>query len=95
MNGTVDSNDFAILAANYGKTSSATAWTNGDFNYDGTVNALDFNALADNYGQAQLPADLPDAALPAASLGAVVPEPTTLAGIALLSAMTLRRRRQV
>jgi hypothetical protein len=45
---TVDSSDFAILAANYGKT--GTHFSQCDFNYDGTVNALDFNALATNYG---------------------------------------------
>jgi hypothetical protein len=44
----VDSGDFAILAANYGKTGAH--FSQGDFNYDGTVNALDFNALANNYG---------------------------------------------
>ena len=60
MNGSVDSSDFGILAANYGKTGSNIGWTDGDFNYDGTVNLLDFNLLADNYGQTQLPADLPD-----------------------------------
>jgi hypothetical protein len=49
LDGIVNSNDFAILAANFGKT--LQAWSNGDFNYDGVVNALDFNALANNFGR--------------------------------------------
>jgi hypothetical protein len=48
LNGTVDSSDFALLAAHYGKTNAL--WSDGDFNYDGVVNALDFNALAAAYG---------------------------------------------
>jgi hypothetical protein len=46
----VDSQDFAILAAHYGQTTAF--WDQGDFNGDGTVNGLDFNALANNYGTA-------------------------------------------
>ena len=77
LDGAVTSNDFAALAANYGKSSN-TSWIQGDFNYDGTVNALDFNALANNYGAAPVSDELPDAAAPAASLGALVPEPTSI-----------------
>jgi hypothetical protein len=45
----VNSQDFAILASNFGKT--GMHFSQGDFNYDGTVNALDFNALATHYGE--------------------------------------------
>ena len=92
LDGTVDSNDFAALAAHYGQT-SGVGWIQGDFNYDGTVNALDFNALATNYGQTSLAAssDVPDAA----AFGSIVPEPTTLSllGLAALGLTTRRRRR--
>ena len=50
LDGVVDSNDFAILAAHYDMNSGAT-YSQGDFNYDGKVNALDFNALATNFGR--------------------------------------------
>jgi hypothetical protein len=53
--GTVDSGDFAVIAANYGKTGNLK-FDQGDFNYDGTVNALDFNALATGSGNTMLPA---------------------------------------
>lgn len=45
--GNVDSSDFAILAAQYGKSLSFP----GDANHDGKVNTLDFNILAGNFGQ--------------------------------------------
>jgi hypothetical protein len=58
-NGTVDSTDFGLLAANYGK--SGKNFSGGDFNYDGVTNALDFNALATNYGLiVPTSGDLPD-----------------------------------
>jgi hypothetical protein len=63
--GLVDSIDFTILSANYGRTSGAT-YAMGDFNYDTKVNTLDFNILAENFNP------------PAAPLGAAVPEPGAL-----------------
>ena len=54
----MNSSDFSILAANYGKT--GMLWPQGDFNGDGTVNALDFNALASHYGLQLASADVPD-----------------------------------
>ena len=100
LDGTVTSNDFAMLAANYGATGKG--WVQGDFNFDGTVNALDFNALANNYGEvpplnAALPGMLPDAAMPdaAVNLGSVVPEPASVISVLLLGGMSVgvRRRR--
>lgn len=82
LSGTVDSTDFSAFAAGYGKTTGGI-WANGDFNYDGKVNTLDFNSLAGNFG----------APAPAANLGAVVPEPASLAlamGVAILA--TRRRK---
>lgn len=49
LDGTVNSSDFAILAANYSRT--GINWLDGDFTGNGTVNALDFNVLATNFGQ--------------------------------------------
>ena len=45
----VDVVDLAILAANYGTTSTVT-WSQGDFNGDGRVDISDMAILAGNYG---------------------------------------------
>jgi hypothetical protein len=86
LNGTVNSADFSLLAANFNK--SAAGWVDGDFNYDGIVNALDFNALASNFGAT--------GAVPSSggALGSLVPEPATAALAAgLIGLSQLRRRR--
>ncbi|MHC4717767.1 MAG: PEP-CTERM sorting domain-containing protein [Planctomycetota bacterium] len=74
--------DLSALADNYGKTSAT--WRMGDFNDDGVVGIADLSALADNYGAIGDPCD------PAAM---IVPEPATLALLALGGAALLRRRR--
>jgi len=82
LNGVVDSTDFSAFVAGYGKTTGGV-WADGDFDYNGKVNTLDFNRLAGNFG----------ATLPAAALGSVVPEPTSLALLACAGLMGLRRRK--
>jgi hypothetical protein len=72
LDGTVDTTDFNDLAANFG--GGGKYWSQGDFNFDGAVDTTDFNALAANFSLT----------LPAAPLGAAVPEPVTAAAIALL-----------
>src|SRR5205814_3883518 len=83
LDGSVNSVDFNLLAANFG--ASGSIWTQGDFNYDDSVNALDFNLLATNFGSA----------LWANPLGATVPEPGALLifiALALPLAALIRRR---
>jgi hypothetical protein len=77
LSGSVDSLDFNAFASGYGSTSH-TIWANGDFNYDQKVNSLDFNLLAGNYAAAP-------------SLGAIVPEPSTI-GCLLPLLASIRRR---
>jgi autotransporter-associated beta strand protein len=48
LSGSIDINDFNLLAANFG--SAAMRWATGDFNFDGVVNLLDLNAIATNFG---------------------------------------------
>jgi hypothetical protein len=79
--GLVNSIDFGILAANYGKTSGAT-WSMADFDLNGKVNSVDFNILAGNFGASSAP-----------SLGAVVPEPAHIACLLVLSQLLCTRRR--
>lgn len=77
LDGTVSSLDFAQFTAFYG-TSSNARWTQADFNGDGRVNTQDFNLLTGNFGDSVV--------LPGASLGAVIPEPSTTALFALAGA---------
>ena len=86
LDGKVNASDFDALAANYGNLSTAV-WQQGDFNYDGIVNTLDFNILASHYNMVQ------SAGAPAPALGTLVPEPATIAWIALAGLIRPRKRR--
>jgi hypothetical protein len=72
--GQVTSDDFDLLAFNFGKP-NANTWGQGDFNDSGTVTSDDFDVLAFNFGKP---------APPAPAL-AGVPEPSSFALIALCS----------
>lgn len=48
--GTVNSDDFNILAVNFGQ--SGRNFSQGDFSYNGVVDSTDFNILATNFGVA-------------------------------------------
>jgi hypothetical protein len=80
LNGSVNLDDFTILAANFGQTQRL--WVQGDFSLDGTINLDDFTILAASFGQT-----LPGADLARNS----VPEPSTIAVLAVGAAL-LRRR---
>jgi hypothetical protein len=79
----VNVNDFALLAANF---NTPSRWSRGDFNYDGNANISDFALLAANFNQS-LPADLPRS-------GSAVPEPASLAAVAMIATSAGRRRRK-
>jgi hypothetical protein len=73
FNGTVGMTDFNTLALNFGTTGQK--WSTGDFNFDGVVNSLDLNAIATNFG-----VSAPGPVAPGAvALGALVPEPGSIA----------------
>ena len=82
LNGTVTGADLNVVLSNYNKT--GMYWSQGDFNYDGTVNGADLNMVLSNYNQS-------------VSVGAAVPEPSTLllaaAGLAGLLAYAWRKRK--
>jgi hypothetical protein len=81
LNGTVDLSDFTRLAASFNTVGTST-WLKGDFNYDGNTDLTDFSFLASNF----------NTTLPAGEIGAVVPEPATLA-LAAAGLLSLYRRR--
>jgi autotransporter-associated beta strand protein len=95
LNHTVNGIDFGILAANFNKAS--TAWDQGDFDYNGIVNGIDFTNLAANFNKAANSAsDIAalDAFAAANGLLADVPEPATVALLAIGTIGTLARRRR-
>jgi hypothetical protein len=84
LDGQVTAGDYGVLDANLGSTPPAgAAWVSGDADLDGTVTSGDYGILDANLG-----AGAGNPLLPAA---ASVPEPSTLAGLAL-GLFALRRR---
>jgi len=79
LNGTVDTVDFNVVAANFG--ASGARWDLGDFTYDGTIDTLDFNHVALNFGQ-QLTGSL------------LIPEPAGLGMFWLTGLLAARRARR-
>jgi autotransporter-associated beta strand protein len=63
LNGTVNGADLDTVLSNFNKT--GMGWSQGDFDYNGTVNGADLNTVLSNFNQH-------------VSVGAAVPEPSTL-----------------
>ena len=81
LDGKVNALDFNAPASGFG---TGSIWTMGDFNYDGAVDSSDFTALATNFNQTT--------PTPAPSLGALVPEPASLALMIVGNMLIVRRR---
>lgn len=86
LDGAVNGQDLAILAANFGGTNDV--WLEGDFSGDGNVNGQDLAVLAANFGATENFSEL----LVQHGLQSV-PEPGGLALLALGFTVTLGRRR--
>src|SRR5262249_11782946 len=81
VDGTVDTIDFNLLAANFSQ--SGKLWQDGDSDFNGTVDTVDFNLLASNFSKS----------LPGAAFGsALVPEPVVTPLMVAVSATLMRRR---
>ncbi len=88
--GRVNLNDFTILISHYGMATGAQ-WDQGDFNYDGKVNLQDFTIFLNNYGQSLGTGLLPAVAV-RSGFTRSVPEPESLAFLALGATLLLLRR---
>ena len=100
LDGVVNSVDFGILAANFGK--SGKNWDQGAFTYNGVVNSVDFGLLAANFGKSASGADVQISNSDWAALFAFgeanglmseVPEPVSIA-LAIFAAMGAAAGRQ-
>ncbi len=101
LDGTVNGDDFSVIAGNFGKTSPGisnilASWLMGDVTLDGFVNGDDFSVVAGNFGKGPLGTlDTPDAPAVVSGGGGSsnVPEPTSLALLGL-GMLALRRARK-
>jgi hypothetical protein len=86
--------DLLILAQNY--NGSTKEWFNGDFSGDGIVDFSDLLSLAQNYNQSLTGVSGSAASFASdwALAQSLVPEPTTVAALAAVGAVALRRRRR-
>jgi autotransporter-associated beta strand protein len=97
LDGKVDFQDLVRLAQNYADTATGRTWSIGDFTGDGKTQFSDLVVLAQNYGFGSVVDG--DAGTFGSRFAAdwalaqsVVPEPTSLAALGMLLAMSPRRR---
>jgi endonuclease I len=91
LDGTINADDYALIDL-YSQTPGASDYNRGDFNYDGSINADDY-ALIDNGASQNFPPLGSRNSLVSSGLTAV-PEPASIALIALAAPLLARRRRR-
>jgi hypothetical protein len=97
LDGQVTISDYSLIDNGY--LSHLTGWYNGDFNYDGIVNGSDYTLIDNAFNQqgAQLTALIADPTSQIAGVASstsAVPEPTSLAWVAVGGAVMQGRRRR-
>jgi autotransporter-associated beta strand protein len=98
LDGVVDGSDYTRI--DNGSLNHLTGWSNGDFNYDGVVNGSDYTLIDNAFNTqgaslAALVAGPSAVATAQIAGGSAVPEPASLATLALGAATLLGRRRRV
>src|SRR5439155_9279174 len=98
LDGVVTISDFIDLASHF---NGAGGWQEGDLNYDGVVTISDFIDLASNFNTSYSGEVFPISAAHqqslsafAASIGAAVPEPSSLIALLIVAPLIARRRRK-
>ena len=87
MDGVVNGIDFSILATNFNQRVTQ-GWEDGDFDYTGVVNGTDFVLIANNFNKGSLGGNgwaAVESFAAANDISLEVPEPSTLASLAILS----------
>jgi hypothetical protein len=96
LSGNIDADDYFAIDSNYNKPNVGLTYGKGDFNYDGVINGDDFFIIDNGFsGQQTVPLSPAPVAMSGAAGGvAPVPEPGSLAVVALGAVSLLGRRRR-
>ena len=94
LDGQINGDDYFRVDSGFASAGALSGYENGDLNYDGRIDADDYFIIDSNYGNQTLGV-FPNAA-PLGELAGVsaVPEPASLAGLAVAGAVAFARRRR-
>jgi hypothetical protein len=99
LDGKINIDDYGLIDSHVGQSGTVFGWRNGDFNYDGKINIDDYGIIDGNIGAQGAP--IPTVAGALALSGGVsldgvsaVPEPGSMALLAMTGAAVVRRRRR-
>src|SRR5439155_9450702 len=90
LDGTLNGDDYFQIDSHFNQDGTIFGYYNGDFNYDGSINGDDYFIIDSNWNTGSSATPFPTGS--AASGALAVPEPASLALLAL-STLLMRRRR--